>query len=135
MEYAGLNSKGMSLLEIMISMLILTVVSMALLQTSLLGYQENLRNSLRDEAIRMADKTISDLRARPYTQAYSDPLLNSGTTVTTVTRSIRSAQKDYTVTTTINDISANTKQVTAAVAWQYRGTPFSHSTTVILGIR
>jgi len=135
MEYAGLNNKGMSLLEIMISMLILTVVSMALLQTSLLGYQENLRNSLRDEAIRMADKTIGDLRARPYTQAYSDPLLNSGTTVTTVTRNIRSAQKDYTVTTTINDISAFTKQVTAAVTWQYRGTQFSHSTTVILGIR
>ena len=89
-----LNNKGMSLLEVMIAMAILMVVSLALMQTSLLGFQENLRNSLREEAVRIADQKIGDLRALAYMQTFTDPLLNAGATTATVTRNLRSFQKN-----------------------------------------
>jgi type IV pilus assembly protein PilV len=128
-----LNSKGMSLLEVMIATVFLMVVSLALVQTSLLGFQENLRNSLREEAVRIADQKIGDLRARTYTQTFVDPLLNSGVTTTTMTRNLRSFQKDFSITTTITDLSTDNKQITVDVGWTYKGPTFSHSTTVILG--
>jgi type IV pilus assembly protein PilV len=128
-----LNNKGMSLLEVMIAIVFLMVVSLALVQTSLLGFQENLRNSLREEAVRIADQRIGELRSRTYTQTFIDPLLNAGATTVTVARNLRSFQKDYSVTTTITDLSTDNKQITAKVDWTYKGSTFSHSTTVILG--
>jgi type IV pilus assembly protein PilV len=131
-----LNNRGMSLLEVMIATVFLMVVSLALVQTSLLGFQENLRNSLREEAIRIADQRIGDLRARAYTQTFTDPLLNSGATTTTMTRNLRSFQKNFVVTTTITDyISsiASNKQIVVKVEWPYKGSLFSHSTTIIMG--
>jgi type IV pilus assembly protein PilV len=130
-----LNSKGMSLLEVMIAMVFLMVVSLALVQTSLFGFQENLRNSLREEAVRIADQKIGHLRARAYTQTVTDVLLNPGVTTETVTRKLRSFQKDYSVTTTITDLSTDNKQITVKVDWTYKGPTFSHSSTVIMGKR
>jgi type IV pilus assembly protein PilV len=128
-----LDNKGMTFLEVMIATVFLMIVSLALVQTSLLGFQENLRNSLREEAVRIADQRIGELRARSYTQAFIDPLLNTGATTTTVTRNLRSFQKNYSVTTTITDLSTDNKQITVDVSWTYKGPTFSHSTTVIMG--
>lgn len=128
-----LDNKGMTFLEVMIATVFLMIVSLALVQTSLLGFQENLRNSLREEAVRIADQKIGELRARTYTQTFIDPLLNAGATTATVARNLRSFQKNYSVTTTITDLSTDNKQITAKVDWTYKGSTFSHSTTVILG--
>jgi len=128
-----LNNKGMSLLEVMIAMLFLMVVSMALMQTSIIGFQANLRNSLRGEAARIGDQAIGDLRARAYTQTVTDPLLNSGITTTTVTRNLRSFQTNYSVKTTITDISTNNKQLAVEIKWNFRGSDYLHVTSAILG--
>jgi Tfp pilus assembly protein PilV len=128
-----LDNKGMTFLEVMIATVFLMIVSLALVQTSLLGFQENLRNSLREEGVRIADQKIGDLRARTYTQAFTDPLLNPGVTTTTITRNLRSFQKDFSVTTTITDLSTENKQITVKVDWTYKGPTFSHSTTAIVG--
>jgi type IV pilus assembly protein PilV len=128
-----LDNKGMSFLEVMIATVFLMIVSLALVQTSLLGFQENLRNTLREEAVRIADQKIGELRARAYTQTFTDPLLNATATTATVTRNLRSFQKDYSVTTTITDLSTDNKQITVEVKWNYKGPTFIHSTTVILG--
>ncbi len=127
------SSKGMSLIEVMIAILLLLVVSLALLQTSLLGYQHNMRNSLREEAVRTADQIVGDLRARPYTLALTDPLLNSGTTTSTYTRNLRSFQAKFVTATTITDISAEIKEVAVQVQWNFKGSTYSHTTNVILG--
>lgn len=130
---ARLNNKGMSLLEVMIATIFLMIVSLALVQTSLLGFQENLRNTLREEAVRIADQRIGDLRGRAFTEAFTDPLLNAGVTTATVTRKLRSFQKDFTVTTTVTDLTQQNKQITVEVTWNYKGPVFSHSSTVIVG--
>ncbi len=127
------DSKGMSLVEVMIAILLLFIVSVALMQTSLLGFQQNTRNSMREEAVRIADQIVGDLRARTYTLATTDPLLTAGTTSATVTRNLRSFQANFATTTNITDISPENKQVTVRVDWAFRGSNYSHITNAILG--
>ncbi len=59
------NKRGMTLIEVMIALMILMVVSMALLQTALLGMKENLRNAIRDEAVNVAEQRMNELRSTP----------------------------------------------------------------------
>ena len=59
------NKKGMSLIEVMMALLILAVVSLALMQTALLGMKENLRTAIRDEAVNLADQKMNELRSTP----------------------------------------------------------------------
>jgi Tfp pilus assembly protein PilV len=123
----------MSMLEVLISLVILMVVSLALMRTSIVGVQANVQNSLREEAARIADKTVGDLRARSYAVTYTDPVLSTPTTTATVERKFRSFKINYSVTTNIGDISASNKQVSVEVKWNYKGSGYSHITTAILG--
>ncbi len=50
------GSRGVSLVEVMISLVILLIVSMGLIQASLLSVDVNIRNELRDEAVRIASE-------------------------------------------------------------------------------
>ncbi len=127
------NSKGMSLIEVMIAILLLFVVSVALMQTSLLGFQQNMRNSMREEAVRIADQMVGDLRARAFTQEATDPVLNVPVSHATVTRNLRSFQAGFVTRTTITDISTQVKQVAVEVKWDFKGSTFSHTTNAILG--
>ncbi len=127
------NNKGMTLIEVMISITLLLIVSVALMQASLLGYQQNMTNSLREEAVRIGDDTMDVLRARPYTLATTDPLLSAGTTSATVTRNLRSFQAQFVTKTTITDISPENKQVAVEVDWNFKGLSYSHTTNAILG--
>jgi len=118
----------MSLIEVMIAIVLLMIVSLALMQTSLVGYQANLQNSLRDEATRVADQEMGRQRDRLY-----DDIATSETT-TVITGRIRGARVDYTVTTIPKEIAAaNSKQITVVVQWNYRGRGYNHSATTLVG--
>src|SRR5512142_49616 len=84
------NNKGMSLIEVMIALLILAIVSLALMQTALLGMKENLRNAIRDEAVNVADQRMNELRETQY-----DDLLASSATETTISRNFRASSVDF----------------------------------------
>jgi len=127
------NNKGISMIEVLFSIVILMIVSMALMQTSIVGVQANLKNSLREEASRIADETIGDLRSRVFSAAITDSQLDAGTTNATVTRNFRSFKTDYSVKTTIGDISASSKQASVEVTWNFKGSAYKHITTAILG--
>lgn len=131
---ASLNKKGMTLIEVMVALVILLIVSLALMQTALLGISMNLRNSLRDEAVNIADMKMNELRALPYTYAYTDPQLSAtGGLVSgpTVTRNIRAAAVGFTLSQNITDIS-DSKQITILVSWNFKGQPYSHGITSIM---
>ena len=122
------NSKGMSLIEVMIAIVLLMIVSMALMQTSLVGYQTNIQNALREEATRVADEEMSKQRDTAYTA------LVAGTGTAVVARNFRGFAVDFTITTTITDISTvNSKQITVGISWPYRGKTYYHSITTIVG--
>ena len=130
-----LNNKGMTLIEMLIALMLLLITSLAMMQTSLLAIQTNLANSLRDEAVNVAEERMNDLRNEPFTTTplFTSDALLSGTTTTTVTRKIRASSVPFDVRRTVApDIDANTKQVSVTVAWSYKNVPYTHSITTIL---
>ncbi len=63
MQNRGLNQKGVTLVEVLISLVILLIVFMGLIQASILSINHNLRNAMRDEAVRIASEYMSRARS------------------------------------------------------------------------
>jgi prepilin-type N-terminal cleavage/methylation domain-containing protein len=112
-----INKKGVSLVEVMISLVILLIVSMGLLQASLLSIDSNVRNELRDEAVRIASESMAEKRS-----AFDDSNSSSS-----IERTFRNQKVTFTSDTVSSILDADSKQVTVTVGWDYHGEHFSHS--------
>ena len=128
------SNKGMTLIEAMISIVILLVVSLALMKTSILGTKTNMQNALRDEAVNIVDMRIDQLRNVPFP---TPPATNDLTAIINATeppepRRFRAFSVNYNPTRTVADINADSKQVTMSVSWIYSGQTFTHTVTTIM---
>jgi len=63
------NKKGVTLVEVMISLVILLVVFLGLIQASLLSIEHNMKNEMRDEAVRIAAAAVERLKQIPFREA------------------------------------------------------------------
>ena len=129
------NKKGVTLIEMMIALVILLTVSLAFMQTALLGTSINVKNQLRDEAVNIAEMRMDQLRSLPFTDLTTSPYLaapGNSPAEAVVQRNFRGFSINYTPTRTIADISTDTKQVTIMVAWSYRGQTYTHGITSIM---
>lgn len=126
------NRRGMTLIEVMIALLILMVVSLALMQTALLGIRENLRNALRDEAVNIADQRMNELRNTDFNSP--DLALVSNQTETIISRTFRAANVNFTPKRTVTPIGSDmtTKQITITVSWGFAGQSYAHNVTTIM---
>ena len=122
------NKKGMTLIEIMLALVLLLIVSLALMQTALVGIQTNMQNSARDEAVSVAEMRMNDLRNTPFDSLTA----TTGTIETGVSRSIRNFSLNFTPTRTIADINADTKQISISVEWTLKGKTSTHAVTTIV---
>jgi prepilin-type N-terminal cleavage/methylation domain-containing protein len=129
-----LNNKGVTLIEMMISLVILLIVSLALMQSALLGMSTNVENSLRDEAVNVAEMRMNQLVSLPFTDAIIAPGLLPTPPVAEadISRKLRNAIVIYTPTRTITDLNADSKQITISVAWSYKGQRYTHGTMSIM---
>ena len=129
------NKNGATLIELIIALGILAIVAVALMQSSILVLQTSVQNEMRDEAVRLAEHRMNELRSGPGGFDGADPgggnldLLAVPATVTypTDTRRIRSVPNfPFTVSKDVVSLDVNTKQVKVTVEWQFRGRPYSH---------
>lgn len=128
------NNKGVTLIEMMISLVILLVVSLALMRTSTLGLKTNVQNALRDEAVNIAEMRVNQLRDVPFP---TPPVISDLTATVNaldplVTRTFRGFTTTYTPTRTVTDLNADSKQITISVSWIYSGQTSTHTVTTIL---
>jgi prepilin-type N-terminal cleavage/methylation domain-containing protein len=122
------NKKGVTLIEMMIALVILLIVSLALMQTAIIGMNVNLQNALRDEAVNIAEMRMNQLRSLPFDSI-------SPGAETPVTRNFRGFTETYNPTRTINAFTANSqeiKQISILVSWVYRGKTYNHGITTIV---
>lgn len=126
------NRKGMTLIEIMISIMILAIVSLALMQTALLGMRENLKNAMRTEAMNVLDQRLNELRNTNFN--HTDLALASNVTETAISRRFRAFSVTYQPVRTVQLVGADTttKQVTLSVSWLYSGQTTTYSVTTIM---
>ncbi len=127
------NKKGVTLIEMMISLVILLIVSLALMQTQLLGISTNVKNQMRDEAVNVAEMRMNQLRSLPFTDTliHADLTATAGVTEAAVRRNFRGFFIDFTPTRTIANISTDAKQIAITVSWSYRGQPYTHGIMTI----
>lgn len=114
------NSKGVSLVEVMIALVILLIVFVGLIQVSLVSIQGNMNNILRDEAVGIAADQMTNLRAAPFANVVTSPN-------TTISRNIRNVvAHPFIVATAVADPDANHKVITITVSWSWQGEAFTH---------
>lgn len=65
--------KGVSLVEVMIALVVLLLVFIGLLQAALLGIDHNMRNLLREEAVKIVSQKTEEARSLPFDHVISNP--------------------------------------------------------------
>jgi type II secretory pathway pseudopilin PulG len=128
------------LIEMLIAMMILAIVAVALMQSSIIVLQKNMQNEMRDEAVRIAEQRMNELRSGPggFDNANGGVDLVAGNvTFPTITRTIRSASFPFTVSKSVVELdgaglNANTKQVTVTVQWMFLGSQQTHAVMSIV---
>jgi type II secretory pathway pseudopilin PulG len=137
------TANGFSLVEVMIALCVLFLVFMGLMQSALLGIDSNMRNILRDEALRIAAERMEETKNIPFDNVVSDagtqitftgpcagPPINDAAYPVLVQRDFRNIiDFDYGTRMTVLDYGAapiETKRITVTVRWEYRDTCFTH---------
>ncbi len=115
------SQEGFTLVELLVSVVILIFVSVALMQTALVNIEYNTKNALRDEASRLASETLDNMRdVSPITNmviAYNNQSVEA-------TRKVRNIEKIYTVITNasvINSVASNYgAEMTVRIEWGWK---------------
>lgn len=124
------GSRGVTLVEVMISLVILLIVFMGLIQASLLSMQSNMKNVLRDEAVRITSDRMSALRSATFTD-----MNNDGTTdvyplnfTANTTRNVRNVvNHPFAVAINVITLDADHKQMTVTTTWVWQTENYTHS--------
>ena len=128
------NDKGFTMLELLVSLVIMTIGILALLQVVTVSIAVNSGNKMRNDAIQICDQTLGELRSKLYTDADLTP----GTTNATVTQKNALGSVSYTVTKTVTTLTnhalgtdniAGAKHVMITVSWSEKGVVKNHSLT------
>lgn len=108
------DRKGFTLLEVLIAITLLALMVLALYHSAATIMIRNVENSIADEAVKIANEKIEDLRNTKFST------LSPGNSTETITRHIRNFDQPFTVITGIN-IYDTAAKVTVDVNWQYKG--------------
>jgi len=125
------NDRGFTLVEMVIAMVVILVALLGLVQATFLSIDSNMKNLLRDEAVRLAEEQMDVAKSHPITD---DPYVgvNPGLAATTnqalnsltgnpIVRSFGSFPAKYAVYITIADLYDNKrKSIQVTVGWNYK---------------
>ena len=151
---ARLNNRGFTLVEMMIALTLLLLVSMAMMQTALVGIGANMQTVLRDEAVRIAETRMNDTRNLQFDQSGSQLVSDTADGITDVGLAIVSCQAppvsdatpypvvvqgnfrnmavDFGTRRTVNVLDGDHVQVSVLVRWEYRNVCYSHQVNALI---
>jgi type IV pilus assembly protein PilV len=121
------SKKGFTLIELMVAMAILFISMTAILDFIVQYHRINLENTMRNEAMRIAESEIENLRNTAF------GLLATGAKPAPgVQRIIRNLTVNYQVTWTVSPLSANSTAVQVNVIWSFKGINHRHDASTII---
>lgn len=126
------DKRGVTLVEVLIALVVLLIVFMGLLQASLLTLDVNMRNEIRDEAVRISSEYMTRTKTANFASWTSTGDLPSvvpstGFIIQAIPRQFRNTWTTFTVERSIGVLDANNRKVGIRVSWTYRNEPFNHS--------
>jgi type II secretory pathway pseudopilin PulG len=106
----------MTLIEVMIAIVITFIVFLGLSGSGIFVMNENIKNSLRDEAVSVAGMELEQARSTSFDTlaAASD---NVSIPIDNVPRQIRGLNVNYGVSRIVNHLDTNNLQVSITVTW------------------
>ena len=111
------HNNAFTLVEVLVSMVIMAIIFLALLQSITIYMRENLANSIRDEAVKVAQECAESLRNLEKCTSSS----SSNSTITdTISRKFRSFTQNFTITYSNPDkFNSGTNNATITVSYEY----------------
>jgi prepilin-type N-terminal cleavage/methylation domain-containing protein len=136
------NNQGLTLVEVLIAMVVFLLVSLAMMQTALVGIDSNTRNMMRDEAVNVVEIRMNEARNIPFASLISDAA------DVPVRRNIRNITGGVVFNTrmVVTELDgdgnpgtddANNKQINITVTWEWRdntvanGNAYTHRISTI----
>lgn len=117
------KSRGFTLIEVLISMIILVVLLLGLLGAMAKAIDLNTRNYLRDEAVKIAQEKLEEYRNIGFDNVVSG---NS-----TLSVPFRNNSYTFNLNSIVDDFS-DLKKITLTVNWSYKGRNYSYSLYTVL---
>jgi len=116
------NSKGFTIVEMLVAMVIILVLLLSLVQAALLSIDSNMRNLLRDEGVRIAEQRMNELRSLPFDSGLAATTFKSNcpSVCPTVSKNFRNLTKAYTSCWQITDLSSDVKKLDVVVGWNHK---------------
>lgn len=124
MATVNLNRQGFTLIEVMVSLLIMAVGLLASLVGIMTAVNYNLANNLRNEALKIAQEQQEAVRSMPYINVA--PL--NGTNQT-IQRQFGKAQRDFVLSWITQPTvlgGNNVQRVTLTVSWAFKNKAYSY---------
>jgi len=137
----------MSLVEVMIALVVLLLVFIGLLQSALLGIDNNMRNILRDEAVTVVSMRMEETRSMPFDNVVNDvtpgdnlilsscqnpPVSDANPYPVEIDTNFRNIQNfPFGTRRTVIDLNVDTKQIQILVRWEYKNECYTHSATTL----
>lgn len=136
------NNEGLTLVEVLIAMVVFLLVSLAMMQTALVGIDANSRNFLRDEAVSVTEIRMNEARNVPFASLISDaadvPIVRNMRNITGgVTFNTRMVVAELDGDSNLGTDDANTKQINVTTTWEWRdntvanGNAYTHRISTI----
>lgn len=116
------DSKGFTLIEFLVAIVILMVGLLGLLQTVNYAIVHNMKNQLRQEALIFADERMNLEKAKPFDNIPTPYLRNYSSS-----RVVYGVFRMYSVAHTNSDVTSQTKNIDFQVIWHYKNARFVHS--------
>lgn len=113
------NSRGFTLIEFLVAVVILMVGLLGLLQAVNLALNTNQQDQMRNEAITVADQELSGQLAKGFER------ISTVEKKTNVQRKVLMGYKNFSVARTVTEFS-NTKKIAVQVKWTHKNTAYSH---------
>jgi Tfp pilus assembly protein PilV len=135
------DERGSTLIELAISFMLLAIISLALVQSTLVAMNTNVISELRDEAVSVTEQRLNALRNTPFNASdtttvsdmqVTDPLLPNGVTDPSVTKNVRGAARSFTIMRKVSQVGPDNRQVALTVTWNYRGVNYQNVVSTVL---
>lgn len=132
MQIASSSEGGFTLVEVLVALVIMLVGLVGLLQSVNVATEHNIKNLLRDEAVRVGEEKMYEARNTVFTSL-------SGHSARPVARTFRGATKNFNVSRTVTNfptgssyLTATSKKVDIAVSWGFKGVNLTHEVTSVV---
>ena len=121
-----LSNRGFTLVEVMISMLVLLIGMLGSLVGVMAAADHNLANALRDEAVKIAQEQLENARTGQFALVVNGNI--------PVQRQVRKTLYTFQVTTNVasGGLSNSLKLVTVTVQWTFKNQNRSHLAETIV---